>query len=1147
MRLKLLRAVLTLLFVSAFSTAAYAQGGVTITTLSGVVNDSSGSVLPGADVAVKNNATAVEFRTVSNARGEFVVAGLVPGSYTVTVALGGFKTFVTPDVPILAATPASIRVTLEVGQVEETVVVSAASDVVQTQSATVQTTLQTKQLQQLPLTTHTALDYIISLPGVNTAATGNTRGSTINGLPNRAMNITMDGINVQDNRSSGEGFFMYIRPMMDSVEEITVSTSTPGAESSGSGAAQIRMTTRSGSNRFSGAAYNSWRNQAGTDSEDTLTRNKKGFWPWRLNTPNWFNKRDRPKTAAGEYFIDDIRLQTPGFRVGGPILQNKAFYFGNVEWFKWPNSASRIRYFLKQDAASGIFRYRDNSGTTQTLNLLALAGSRGQTATVDQTLAKLFADIRTAAATEGGIDSAAELNLEKYSYSPTGSQSRHFPTGRIDYNLTPNHRVSGVFRWNHFGGLPDVLNGNEPAFPGFPNQGGQGSERYFWQASLRSTLSKNLVNEFIVGKADATGKGTYFSVGVNSGMFNCDGLGCQSLAGKGYAFQFNNNNNLPVASVALTNPYVSTTPSADVAATLNFDNTTTWVRGAHTVSFGGTFTRINWRSWSDNVVDARFNFGMDSRDPAFTMFDVTSGNFPGGIDATQASYARNLYSLITGRVSNIFGDYEWDGSAYNFNGEGGNGLIANGVGLFVSDSWRVKPNLTVTGGLRYELVLPIKDNWGLSAPEDWTMVYGLTGAGSGNIGQGNLFKPGTFTGQNPVFKAYDNSNSAYKTDWNNVGPSIGAAWRPALGNNWLAMLLSDEPVIRGGYSMSFTKAATDFFNGIYGANPGQTRPGSRGFTTGTPTIGFDGFPVLLRETSRLTPGTQPPPRTYPFAPAVTNDTFRAIDPDLATPLTHQYSIGIQREFGRNTAIEIRYVGNTNVGETYTWDINNSRELEHAGRRERVLRRVPQGAGESSRQHRRGQRRRRSLSRARRARRRCRSSRPFSPERRRTAARTRIRRATQRELPRLGVVQPAQLLQTRAFDRHSGLRNQRAAEHVVREQPDCRRTSGELLPGEHLPWFRQLGAAADHCRHAPIQRDAGRVASPDERRTGARRQLPASVQDPHEYLAVAARSGAAERREHQRSGARHTRPTGSTNCHSAAIAGGEPAHRRGRTP
>ena len=330
----------------------------------------------------------------------------------------------------------------------------------------------------------------------------------------------------------------------------------------------------------------------------------------------------------------------------------------------------------------------------------------------------------------------------------------------------------------------------------------------------------------------------------------------------------------------LTNPYVATSPSADVAATLNFDNTLTWVRGAHSFSFGGTFSRINWRSWNDNVTDAGINFGTDSRDPAFTMFDITSGNFPGGIDATQAGYARQLYSLITGRVSAINGKYQWDGSAYNFNGEGGNGLIANSLGFFVSDAWRVKPKLTLTGGLRYEMVFPIKDNWGLSAPEDWRMVYGLTGAGSGSIGQGNLFKPGTFTGQDPVFQQYDNSNAAYKTDWNNVAPSIGAAWRPALGDNWLATLLGAEPVIRGGYSMSFTKAATDFFNGIYGSNPGQTRPGSRGFTTGTPTIGFDGFPVLLRETSRLTPGTQPAALTYPFAPAATNDTFRAIDPDV---------------------------------------------------------------------------------------------------------------------------------------------------------------------------------------------------------------------------------------------------------------------------
>src|SRR5512138_3251888 len=174
------RGFLTLLHVSVVLTlvgitaaAAAAQGGVSTTRLSGIVNDTSGAVLPGADIVVKNNATAVESRAVADSKGEFVAAGLVPGSYTVTVSLMGFKTFVTPDVPIVAATPASIKVTLEVGRLEETVLVTGASDVVQTQSATIQTTLQSRQLQQLPLSTHTALDYIISLPGVNTAATGN--------------------------------------------------------------------------------------------------------------------------------------------------------------------------------------------------------------------------------------------------------------------------------------------------------------------------------------------------------------------------------------------------------------------------------------------------------------------------------------------------------------------------------------------------------------------------------------------------------------------------------------------------------------------------------------------------------------------------------------------------------------------------------------------------------------------------------------------------------------------------------------------------------------------------------------------------------------------------------------------------------------
>ena len=113
------------------------------------------------------------------------------------------------------------------------------------------------------------------------------------------------------------------------------------------------ITTRAGSNRFTGSVYNTWRNQAGTNDDDVLARKNKAGWLWGMNTPYWFNKRDRRKTAAGEHFIDDVRLQTPGFRVGGPIMKDKLFYFANLEWFMWPNQIARTRYLMNTRRAAG--------------------------------------------------------------------------------------------------------------------------------------------------------------------------------------------------------------------------------------------------------------------------------------------------------------------------------------------------------------------------------------------------------------------------------------------------------------------------------------------------------------------------------------------------------------------------------------------------------------------------------------------------------------------------------------------------------------------------------------------------------------------------------------------------------------------------
>ena len=420
------RVLLVALALVMAASLAFAQGTGSSTTLSGLVTDAQKAVIPGADVVAKNNATAAEFRAVTDEAGRFAMAAVPPGTYTVTVSLMGFKTAQLPDVTVLTATPASVNVTLEVGQLQETVVVTGATEIVQTQSANVATTLQVKQLQQLPVITHTALDAVVSLPGVET--TGQQHPRVHHQRP------ADDGHRHHARRRQRAGQarkrrLLHVYPADDGLGRGNhrVDLDAGRREPAAAGRPCIRMETRAGSNRFSGSAYNTWRNQAGTNDDDAITRTKKPGWLWGLNTPYWFNKRDIPKTAAGDYFINDVRLQTPGFRVGGPILKDKLFYFFNYEEFRLPESRSRTRYILNTGAQAGLFTYAaaDGSGT-KTVNLLALAAANGQTTTLDPSIAKLLADIRTATATTGGIK-AYDQNVDQYDLRAVGDAEAVLP------------------------------------------------------------------------------------------------------------------------------------------------------------------------------------------------------------------------------------------------------------------------------------------------------------------------------------------------------------------------------------------------------------------------------------------------------------------------------------------------------------------------------------------------------------------------------------------------------------------------------------------------------------------------------------------------------------------------------------------------
>ena len=437
MKQRVFNILLALACVAGFSTEALAQGGGATSSLSGTVADPSGAFIPGANVAVKNNATSTEYRATTNEQGSFTVPAIDPGAYTVTVTLMGFKTVLLNNVRVNAAVPATVRVTMEVGGLEETVVVTAGSEIIQTQSAAVSATIDTNEIMKLPTGSRNALDFLTSLPGVNTPA--GSRDSTINGLPQSAINITIDGVSAQDNwLKTTDGFFARVSPRLDAMEEVTVSTAAQDAANTGQGAVQIRFATRSGSNDFRGRTYYYLQH-------------------YKLNANTWFNNRDLPPDpATGKAPRNEDKLIQPGTRFGGPIVipglwngRDRAFFFINYEESRSPGQNTENRTVLHPLAEQGMFRWT-SGGVTRQVDLLALAATNGHLATFDPTVRRLLGDIRSAVTGAGtGLADLTDPLQQRftYQYDTDGHQQvSDRPDRRQSDGQTPPDGLSELHR-----------------------------------------------------------------------------------------------------------------------------------------------------------------------------------------------------------------------------------------------------------------------------------------------------------------------------------------------------------------------------------------------------------------------------------------------------------------------------------------------------------------------------------------------------------------------------------------------------------------------------------------------------------------------------------------------------------------------------
>ncbi|MFT3744274.1 MAG: carboxypeptidase regulatory-like domain-containing protein [Pyrinomonadaceae bacterium] len=876
-------------------------------SIGGSVTDPNGAVVPGATVKVKG-AAGQEFSAVTNDGGSYRIPSVANGVYSVTITATGFKTLTFAAVKVDVGTPVTVDGKLEIGNVGEVVEISSGGEVLQTQTAAVGTTIQGRQITGTPIASRDALDLVGLLPG--TATVGRPRQASINGLPKGALTITIDGVDVQDNLlRSSDGYFTYVRPRVDAIEEVSVSTANPGAESGGDGAVQVKFVTKRGTNDYTGGMFYQHRNEY-------------------LNANYWFlNRNPVSLDSDNKSLRQKIRLHQYGAHVGGPIPflgfgegvgpfdsgKNKRFFFVNYEEFRQPESQSRTRVVLTPAAQSGIYSYVTGT-TTNTVNVLNVAAANNQLATPDPTVAAVYNRIRSSLS--GGALSPVVANLpnvQNFLFTPTSNTLRKFLALRLDFNITKNHSFEATFNRQKFDGTKDFLNSVEERFPGFPFYT-QRSDRNSNSFAVRSTLSKSIVNE--ARYAVAYGLSNFFP---GSSVSDFDYMGGRSLG---------------VSVLGATSPVNLNSNSERTTPTYDLTDSVTWVKGSHSINFGGQYKRIKSEGSANNLLAPTVTFGLDSTagspdSVAFNMFNATT--MPGAT-AAQITDARNLYAVLVGRVLG-YGTTAYLGPDGKFAERGVSVREAEqkSYGLFIQDSWRAKSNFTINYGVRWQpqtaFVALSKGNY--TALENFGQIYGLSGTG-------NIFKPGATGGQAPRVIEVPVGEKVYPDDLNNLAPTVGVVWSPNFGEKGLMHAIfggQGQSVFRGGYSISYVREGTNLLESINGANPGGSLPLSRNLSTvipGTTTVSFTAG-TNLRDLNN--PNLTPLPGIIGTAPAFpislgTSNSANAFDPNIKTGAVHSFSFGYQREIDRNTVVEVRYVGNRGKDLQRQYNINEFNTIEN---------------------------------------------------------------------------------------------------------------------------------------------------------------------------------------------------------------------------
>lgn len=873
-----LRAFVYAAVIAALAVAGLAQ--ITTTGIRGIVRDQSGAVIPNATIKLVDNSTGVERATVSSSDGGFLFPNLQFGSYKLTVTAAGFITTVIAAITVESGRTTDVSVDLKVGAAAETVQVAASTEQLNTTTTEVGGTINNKMVQNLPFAGREGLNFAGLIAG-NSRSTSQ-RNSTYNGLPNASLNITLDGMNNNSQRfkSGGTSFFSFAPGRIDAIEEVSVSTTGLGADAGGEGAMQIRMTTKRGTEQYHGKVLYQGENEA-------------------LNANSFFrNYQGLPRNKSRSHNVVGS--------IGGPLLpfferfKNKLFFFAYYEAQPAPSSSTFQQGVLTAAAQRGDFTYLGTDGVKRTVNVLDVARAAGHTSTVDPTIAGILGKINSSQSGASGfvpISGVASEFMMNMQWTQALNTMQSYPTARLDYQITPTVAWHGTWslRSSDFTSGTAVYPNSPFNFVG-PDGGNIHSSAtpYVATSSVDWTIKPNMINNATFG---VQGNGEYFFIDADPKRFADQGNRIINPPTV-------NNNPLIEAYIPNVATDVRNNPVYQFTDNLN------WIKGRHTLTMGGTYLHTTFysHSWATAGVP-QYNLGVVTNDPMNTFLRNALTNI--NTSGNDINNALALYALLTGRITSVSVSTNADEKTKTYAPftESMQRYAFTTFGLYAQDSFRIRPDLTLNFGLRWQFDGDIHSGNELLSQPSGANFYGPSTG---------LFQPGVLSNnQNPMFELVVHP---YKRDYMNPAPNFGFAWNPSGERaGFLGKWLGDrKTVIRGAYSITF------FNEGLNSIT--NSLSGGQGFRqNGTATNGVN-FAAGTLNLSNPAPAIPVFPATFGFP--IPQNSFSApvagnyINPNLVSPYVQNWSLGIQRQLTKDITLEVRYVGNKS---THMWHRQNIQE------------------------------------------------------------------------------------------------------------------------------------------------------------------------------------------------------------------------------